>query len=383
MVDDDWFAFQVRIVVVLDEEPWAAVRGRQLPRLQRRGVRADATGFVDQFDGLRPSFAECHERRGAMVWSDLRASATHDLRGVGVRSDDRDTAQRGEVEGQQRSIVLDQHHRGRAHRTGEPSLRILVTRPLAGRCSIVPGTEPCEHTQDPRHDRVELRLGDVAGPHGVRQRGTEAARRTRHLEIQPGVRRGVGVQQAPPVRHDHPGEAPLAAQHAGQQCTVVRTMVAVEPVVRGHHGQGAGRDASFERQQVDLAERPLVDDRVDRVALPLGLVPRQVLDRGGDTLALDAGDVGRAERARQVGVLGEALERPAGERRPLEVHGRPEQHPCRPRPCLASQFGAHFLDEADVPGRSERRAGREGERRRGSRSPEPSAGAVGAVGHAP
>ena len=50
------------------------------------------------------------------------------------------------------------------------------------------------------------------------------------------------------------------------------------------HGR-ASRDDRLERRQVELAQRALVDARVEREALGLGVVGDEVLDRRGDAAA--------------------------------------------------------------------------------------------------
>ena len=101
---------------------------------------------------------------------------------------------------------------------------------------------------------------------------------------------------------------------------------AVHPVVRGHDPERAALlHRQLEGQQVQLAQRPLVDDRVDRAALELGVVAHEVLHRGEHAGGLHASHVARGQLAREQRVLGVALEVATGEGGAVEVHGGGEQ----------------------------------------------------------
>ena len=83
----------------------------------------------------------------------------------------------------------------------------------------------------------------------------------------------------------------------------------VEPVVGGHDPERAAfAHRELERDEVELAQRALVDHRVDGVALELGVVAGEVLDRGDDALRLHAAHERGRDLAREQRVLGVALE---------------------------------------------------------------------------
>src|SRR5207248_7582604 len=64
----------------------------------------------------------------------------------------------------------------------------------------------------------------------------------------------------------------------------------------------------LEGRQVDLAQRPLVDDLVDRLAVGLLVVRGEVLDLGEYPLLLDRLHLGDGQSAGQVRILAEVLE---------------------------------------------------------------------------
>ena len=95
--------------------------------------------------------------------------------------------------------------------------------------------------------------------------------------------------------------------------------VAGEAVIGGHDRPDARVDDRFERREVHLAQRALVDAREVLGAVGLGLVADEVLDAGGDPLRLDRVDEGDGEPSREERVLRQALEVPATHRAALQV----------------------------------------------------------------
>ena len=147
--------------------------------------------------------------------------------------------------------------------------------------------------------------------------------------------------------------------------------------------RAAVADGQLERQQVHLAQRALVDDRVDRVALELGVVAGEVLDRRDDALATAPPHVAGGEHARQQRVLASSTRssaRPAGCAgcSPSARAGRaPPWHgslaESAPDPCRSC--GSQVAPSAEPVGNASRRACRN--------PPVPAAGAVRSIGHAP
>ena len=87
---------------------------------------------------------------------------------------------------------------------------------------------------------------------------------------------------AVPVAHDDTVETPVAAQDVAEQPLVLGAERPVEPVVGGHHAAHAGtRHRRLERDEVELAQRLLVDLDGDGHPLELGVVGDEVLDARG------------------------------------------------------------------------------------------------------
>src|SRR5699024_2498129 len=94
-----------------------------------------------------------------------------------------------------------------------------------------------------------------------------------------------------PIADDDAVKAPLAAKYVRQQKLVLGGERAVDAVVgRHHHRRLALFDGDLERFEIDLAQRALVYDGVDRVAERLLIVDREVLDARSDAVALYAAD---------------------------------------------------------------------------------------------
>ena len=213
-------------------------------------------------------------------------------------------------------------------------------------------------SQHVQRGAVEDLLVDVATPDGLGQVMPQEARWPRHLQVQPS--RGVGdrVVSGMPVGHQNAVPAPLLAQHAGDEGRIVGALDAVEAVVGRHHRPRSGHGHGFEREQVDLAQRPLVDDAVDRGPMVLGVICHEMLGAGGDALRLHARHVRDPELGDEQRVLRVALEVTAGERRPDQVEDRPE-HVVDVRPLgLGPDPGGDLRDQFHVPGGPEGRAAR-------------------------
>ena len=174
------------------------------------------------------------------------------------------------------------------------------------------------------------------------------------------MERGDAVVHGAPVRHDQPFVAPLLAQNFGEQRVVLGAVGAVELVVGAHdRPRLCPLDDALEGGQVDLTQRALVDDGIDAEALRLLVVGREVLERGADTLALDAFDQRGGQFAGVIGVFGEVLEVAPAERRALHVDAGAEQHVGAQRNRLGRQRLAHGLQQFRIPGGRQQRGGGE------------------------
>ena len=261
--------------------------------------------------------------------------------------------------------VAQQHHPFGAGQADQGPVVGVVTGQLRPRAFTRERAHPV-HQGEHVERRAAHQLGaDVATLDRVDQRLATAARRPRHLEVEPGGERLGGRVQPEPVAHHQAVEAPLAAEHAAQHRLAVRGERSVDPVVRGHHGEHARLlDHRLERHQVQLAQRSLVDLRVDRHAFELGVVADEVLDTRRHALGLQTLHVSHRDARREVGVLAHALEVAATGRSAVEVDGRRQQDTGALGLRLAAQHLPDPLDEVGFPRRGERRAARHVERRR-------------------
>ncbi len=216
----------------------------------------------------------------------------------------------------------------------------------------------------PRRPPPPVRRRPVPPVHGVR---------ARHGDVESAAQCAGGGAGGEPVGDGDAVEAPLAAQHVVLEVPVLGHGDAVDLVVRGHDGPGAGvADDPLEGAEVELAQRSGRDDVVDGEAVGLGVVGDEVLDAGRDAAVLDAEDVAGPDLAGEVRILAVRLEVATAQRRAVQVHRRGEQHVDALAAGLGGERAARPAGESGVPGGGERGGGRQGE-----------GGVVGGPAHAP
>lgn len=216
---------------------------------------------------------------------------------------------------------------------GEPGQLLAapgtVGRRQVGRvvARLAQGAGPVGETQQPAQVLVDDWLTDLAGLDGGDEGVAPGAVGAGHDEVEPAVGgRGHGTG-GEPVGHDQSLVPPFALHDLVVHVLLLGGGDAVDVVVGGHHRPRVGfADRDLERQQVQLAERGLVDDTVHGVAVGLGLVGDQVLEAGADAAVLHPAHAGSCEAAGEQRVLGVRLEEPPAERRAVQVDGRAEHH---------------------------------------------------------
>ena len=276
----------------------------------------------------------------------------------------------------ERTVVAQEHHRRGGRLSGDGAVLGQVLRPgLLGRV-VVEGADAVEHPEQAQHGGIHEGLVDRARPHLGGQGRPVGPAGARHLEVEAGPDRLGAVGEGEPVGDHESVEAPVPPQDPAEQRLAVGAVLTVEAVVGGHDAERTALGhRHLERQQMDLAEGALVDDRIGEHPLVLGLVAGEVLHRAGHPLGLGTPHEGGTEAAGQQRVLRVALEVATTERRPVEVDRGGEQHPARLHAGLRPDHRADPVEEIDVPGGAQRRT--RWHAQRGHRGPGPHSGGKG------
>lgn len=177
-----------------------------------------------------------------------------------------------------------------------------------------------------------------------------------HLDIVPGENLvGVAAVDAPVCR-DHALEAPLIAEHLGEQFMAHRSVAAVDEIVGGHNCPRVGLfDTYLEAAQINLPERALGNSGIAFKAVRLPVVAGKVLYRCGDFLRLDAAHIGGAALSGEEGILGEILEVASAQGIAVDVHRGREPHAEIVFSQLRAARRADFFNEIRVPCAREKR----------------------------
>ena len=336
----------------------AAGLGEQLGvRLAGDGV---VTGRVDELGRVPDPGLRRLERGVELRRVDQRAARTLVARGLGEGADHGDRPVRRQ---RQQPVVRQQDRPGRCGPAGQRMVGVVVDGRVPG-VGGLPRDGPQRQLDHASAGEVEIGLRQGARVQGGRDPRVPGPRTAGHLEVQPGVDADRSVGHGEPVTHDQAVEAPLGAQDVGEELARFAGVLAVDEVVGAHHGPGVRLgDREFEARQVELAQRPLVDDGVEAHPVALLVVHREVLHTRADPLGLHAPHQSRRRLARKDRILREVLEVPAPGRVPLDVQTRPEQDGDVLAPRLASEGGPDLLEKGDVPGRPQRHGRRETRRR--------------------
>ena len=190
--------------------------------------------------------------------------------------------------------------------------------------------------------------------------------------------------RSPVVGEHEAAEAPVALEDVLQQVAALTGVGPVQPVVGAHDRADVGLlYGRLELRPVDLAQRALVDHRVDQQAIAPGgrrperlagaalvgrrarallVVRRVVLDVRDHALRLGTEDPADGHPRYEPGILAVGLEGAPVQRRPHDVHGRREDHVVALELGLVGHRRAVAPGQGRVEGRRERH--RHGHRRR-------------------
>ena len=162
---------------------------------------------------------------------------------------------------------------------------------------------------------VENRLVQRPVAYGSDDRGIADPEVGRHFKIKTAAQRGDPIMDSSPVGDHQALETPLVAQHLGEQPVMLRGVAAIDLVVGTHDRPGLRElHDSFERREIDLTQRPLIDFRADAKSIVLLVVGRIVLQRGTHPLTLGAAHHGSREFAGEPRILGDVLKVPPAQR---------------------------------------------------------------------
>ena len=255
---------------------------------------------------------------------------------------------------QQRAVVLQQDHALGGRSAGEGVMARSVNA-----CGGVAAATLEHHLDHSRHSPVERRLIEFARLYRGHDPPIIDAAAGRHLEVQPGLDAAHTIVGGTPVRNHGALETPLVPEYAVEQPVVLATVGSVQPVVGAHHHPRVGfPDGDLEAAQVDLPQRPFVDDRIDHHAPRLLVVGCEVLDAGTDALRLGSFDHRGGQFTREQRILREVLEIPATPRVALDIDPRAEDYGDIVGETLDPECDADFVQQVRIP-----RAGQRGGRR--------------------
>ncbi len=316
----------------------------------RVGVGAVLGDHVD-FWQRRPQSGQMGDHvRGV----DVAAAAVPEVARIGEGADHREASEPARVEGEDRAavdgLVAEQHDRLGGGLAGEGAVgRGCDDVRCDGRSIAVAVGGVAEHRRHRAgHARPDGGVGNGALGDGLVEAGAPD-HAGRHLDVEARGDRRAGVAQAEdPVADDEALEAPLVAEHVGEERGALAAPLAVDRVVRAHHARHPFVDDAPEVGQVHLVQRAVVDGDVDSEAGVLHRVGGEVLDRRHH-VALHPSGQRRAHLAEVVGVLAVGLLRPSPRRVAQGVHADPAVQVGAHGPQLAPDGIADALLEVEVP----------------------------------
>jgi hypothetical protein len=262
-----------------------------------------------------------------------------------------------------------------------------------GATGVPEHAEAIHRSEDPPNHVVETPLRDLSGLDGLVERFGEqpsfrdvgqAVRRLERPRVEPlggsspnisaagipGISRSRPAVAAPTVlsvpcqsETTIPLESPLLLQDPGDETAAIAHMRPVDAVVGGHDRSRAGLDGPPKGPEVQLAQRPLVDDGAHVTPVAFPVVGDVVFRRRDDVLGLDALDHGRPDLAGEQGVLGDVLEVAPAVRDPHDVDAGSEHHVLAVGLHLAGERAPERPGELRVERRGQRHRRRERRRR--------------------
>ena len=215
------------------------------------------------------------------------------------------------------AVVFQQHEgfSGAFARKGVVGIEVGLLRRVGDRLR---GGE--EHGNQFPQALVQVGFGELAVLYGLHQRDGGISAGAGHGQVGTVLDAQGMVIVGTPVGDREAVEAPLLPEDLFQEQFILVGISAVYKIVAGHNRLGmALGDGDFKARQVDFPQRPLVHHGVGGHPPQFLGVGGEMLGAGGNTVFLNAPDVGRGHFARQVGVFGEILKIAAAQGAALHV----------------------------------------------------------------
>ena len=251
------------------------------------------------------------------------------------------------LERQEIFFVFQQYHGFARNFPREAVIRLMVAGVGIGLCLL----SAADQVKNLVHALIEQGFVNFTCAHRVDDLLIIQAAGGGHFEILPRNKAGDAFVIGAPVCDDEAFEAPVPAQHVGQQPFVFGAEGAVDLVVCAHDRPRLGLfDGYFKRGEIDFAQRAFVHNRIDLHAARFLIVARKMLERGAHALFLHAVDKGRAHLSCEQRVLGEIFKIASAQGRALDIDAGAEHHAHALRKGLLRDRAAHFMQQLRVPG---------------------------------
>ena len=209
---------------------------------------------------------------------------------------------------------------------------------------------------------INFRHGDLPGLHSFLQ-GVTVEEFTWLLVIEARCRCLGSAVGCAPIGYDKALEVPVFLQDVHQQKFVLAGVVSVHAVVGAHYGCRIRHlQTDFEREQIALAHRPLVDVDVNGVASALLIIQRVVLDVADDVLGLLALHHPSHHRAGEDRIFAHVFEGAPIARLASQIHAATQRHVVSLGAKFTSDESSVFVGGVRVPARGGAQIRRQGRR---------------------
>ena len=171
----------------------------------------------------------------------------------------------------------------------------------------------------------------------------------RHLQIEPRLYGSRPVAHGAPVGDDCAVKSAFIAQEV-KSLPVLRGILAVDAVIRAHHGDGLRLADDLKRPVIQLAKRALIDVARLMQAVIFQIVAAEMFEAYADAGILRPFDIRLCKHARKLRILRKIFKVAPVQRVPLDVHtGRQQQFHAAVTAVVCKAF-AHDPCALRIPG---------------------------------